>query len=102
MAHSGVIRVVRADDLQSEHPDLEAPLRLATLGQGAVPDLRGLHPRTAARWLDRLGVQVETEGIGMVRAQWPAPGRSLGRSQVVRLECRPLEVPERRAALWPR
>ena len=102
MPEDGSVRVVRADDLEAEHPDLEAPLRLATLGTGAVPDLRGLHPRTASRWLDRLGLQVETEGIGVVRAQWPEPGHLLGSRQVVRLECRPAELPERRAALWPR
>jgi cell division protein FtsI/penicillin-binding protein 2 len=102
MPDDGTVRVVRADDLHSKHPDLEAPLRLATLGAGAVPDLRGLHPRAAARWLDRLGVPMQTAGIGVVREQWPQPGQPLGKQEVVRLECRPIELPERRAALWPR
>jgi cell division protein FtsI/penicillin-binding protein 2 len=102
MPDDGTVRVVRAEDMQSEHPDLEAPLRLATLGDDTVPDLRGLHPRAASRWLGRLGVAVQTEGIGVVRAQWPEPGRPLGDRQVVHLELRPEDTTQRRAALWPR
>jgi hypothetical protein len=45
---------------------------------------------------------MQTAGIGVVREQWPQPGQPLGKQEVVRLECRPIELPERRAALWPR
>lgn len=97
------VRVVRAEDLQTEDPGLAAPLRLATLGgEGSLPDVRGLSLRVAARWLRHLGAEPQAEGAGVVRSQWPEPGESVAQGEVVRLQCQPARAPDRRASVWPR
>lgn len=97
------VRVVRAKDLQPEDSGLASPLRLATLGGArSLPDLRGLSLRAASRWLRRLGAEPQAEGAGVVRSQWPAPGMRIADGDVVRLRCRPVRAPDRRASVWPR
>ncbi|MFQ5599853.1 MAG: penicillin-binding transpeptidase domain-containing protein [Candidatus Krumholzibacteriia bacterium] len=100
--HPDRVAVVREDELGSGAARMQAPRRLATLDSGALPDLRGLHLRVAARWLRRLGVEPRAEGAGIVRAHWPGPGENVATGDVVRLLCRPDRGPERRASVWPR
>ncbi len=97
------VRVVRAEDLQPDNPGLASPVRLATLGGSrALPDLRGFSLRVASSWLRHLGAEPQAEGAGVVRAQWPPPGESVARGDVVRLRCQPARAPDRRASMWPR
>jgi cell division protein FtsI (penicillin-binding protein 3) len=42
-----------------------------------MPNLTGLSTRDAVSWLRKLEVDVEIEGHGMVRSQWPPPGSEL-------------------------
>lgn len=96
---TGDLRVVRSTELDGEAASLGSPLRIATLGHAALPDLRGLPLRTAARWLQRLGLEAETKGAGRVRAQWPAPGESVAAGGVVRIECVPEAAPAQHASM---
>ena len=94
-----VVRVVRHGDMDDVTP-LASPFRLATLDAGTLPDLRGLELRAAARWLQKLGLEADAHGVGVVRAQSPEPGERVAHGNVVRIDCLPEHGPAQRAALW--
>ncbi len=72
----------------------DPPIRstLSTGGQGsamAMPDLRGLPARTAARRLHALGVSIRWEGSGEIRSTLPAAGLPLQPGDTVTIVARP-------------
>jgi cell division protein FtsI/penicillin-binding protein 2 len=93
------VLLVRGDALDDAPADAAAPQRLSTLEPTALPDLRGQRLQVAARSLRRLGIQPRVVGDGVVTAQWPAPGESVGRGGVVRLRCEPARARPQRAGL---
>ena len=52
-----------------------------------MPDLRGLSIRSALELAGRLGMRIRISGTGMVRDQYPKPGRNVSRNKECVLIC---------------
>lgn len=55
-------------------------------GAAIMPNLRGITAREALKILEKRVAKIEMIGTGIVEAQYPEPGRSIGDSSVVRLK----------------
>lgn len=73
-------------------PEVEAAAALPVQAAGnevitgpTVPDFSGMDKRAVARTSAELGMPVEINGAGLVRAQWPPAGSALAQGTTVRL-----------------
>lgn len=53
--------------------------------KGKIPNLKGLDKKSATKLLNRLKIEFDSNGFGIVHKQFPAPGTTLGKNTKVKL-----------------
>ncbi|MGH7738908.1 MAG: penicillin-binding transpeptidase domain-containing protein, partial [bacterium] len=68
-------------------PDESADASKGSHGAGLMPDLRGKTKRQALAMVAPLGIKVNFHGQGVIRSQFPLPGRAVSSDGLCELNC---------------